>query len=131
MLLVNEPVIFRLSGSKMSLEEETIILCIPVRNVFKSPPCNKGEAGFIKGVCVCEAVALRPALHSDRGHLLLVAVSVEAGDIVVYDLDLLPGKAGVFKKDNLVLLAVLGERRGEKWEGEGKCERDPQERTTK
>ena len=63
------------------------------------------------------AVALRPALDSDRGHLLLVAVAMEAGNIVVYDLDLLSGKAGVFKKDNLVLLAILGERRREN-EGE-------------
>lgn len=41
------------------------------------------------------------------GNLLLVAVSVEAGDVVIYDFDLLAREAGVFEKDNLVLLAVL------------------------
>lgn len=34
-------------------------------------------------------------------------MSVEAGDIIIYDLYLLPCKAGVFIKNNLVLLAVL------------------------
>lgn len=34
---------------------------------------------------------------------------MKAGDIVVYDFYLLPCKAGVFVKDNLVLLAVLKE----------------------
>lgn len=52
----------------------------------------------------------RATLNSDRGDLLLVTVRVEAGDIVIYDLDLLPSKVGVFIKDNLVLLAILRER---------------------
>lgn len=41
-------------------------------------------------------------------------MSVEAGNIVVYDFYLLPCKAWVFVKDNLVLLAVLGGREREK-----------------
>lgn len=39
----------------------------------------------------------------------MVAVCVEAGDIVVYDFYLLSRKAGVFIEDNFVLLAVLRE----------------------
>lgn len=37
-------------------------------------------------------------------------MSMEAGDIIIYDLYFLPCKAGVFIKNNLVLLAVLRER---------------------
>lgn len=37
---------------------------------------------------------------------------MEAGDIIIYDLYLLPCEAGVFIKDNLVLLAVLREEDG-------------------
>ncbi len=51
----------------------------------------------------------RAALNPNRGDLLLVAVCVKAGDVVIYDFYLLPCKAGVFVKDNLVLLAVLRE----------------------
>lgn len=54
-----------------------------------------------------ETADSRATLNSNRGDLLLVAMSVEAGDIIIYDLDLLPREAGVFIKDNLVLLAVL------------------------
>lgn len=53
---------------------------------------------------------LRATLNPNRGDLLLVAVCVKAGDIIVYDFYLLPCKAGVFVKDNLVLLAVLREQ---------------------
>lgn len=49
----------------------------------------------------------RATLNPNRGDLLLVAVCMEAGDIVINDFYLLPCKAGVFIKDNLVLLAVL------------------------
>lgn len=49
----------------------------------------------------------RATLDPDRGDLLLVAVCVEAGNVIIYDFYLLPCKAGVFVKDNLVLLAVL------------------------
>ncbi len=52
----------------------------------------------------------RAALDPHRGDFLLVAVCVEAGDVVIYDFYLLPCKAGVFVKDNLVLLAVLREQ---------------------
>lgn len=51
----------------------------------------------------------RAALNPDRGDLLLVAVCVEAGDVIIYDFYLLASKAGVLVKDNLVLLAVLRE----------------------
>lgn len=54
----------------------------------------------------------RAALNPNRRHLLLVAVCVKAGDVVIYDLYLLPCEAGVFIKDNLVLLAVLREEDG-------------------
>lgn len=54
---------------------------------------------------------LRATLNPDRGDLLLVTMCVEAGHIVVYDFYLLPCKAGVLEKDNLVLLAVLEERK--------------------
>lgn len=57
-------------------------------------------------------VDLRATLNPDRGDLLLVAVCVEAGDIVIYDFYLLSCKAGVFIKDNFVLLAVLIEEGG-------------------
>lgn len=61
---------------------------------------------------------LRAALHSDRGNLLLVAVSVEARHVVVYDLDLLACEVGILVQHDLVLLAVLNrarmERRGVK-----------------
>lgn len=53
----------------------------------------------------------RAALNPNRGDLLLVAVCVKAGDVVIYDFYLLTCKAGVFIKDNLVLLAVLREER--------------------
>lgn len=49
----------------------------------------------------------RATLDPNGGDLLLVAVCVKAGDIVIYDFYLFPRKAGVFVKDNLVLLAVL------------------------
>lgn len=52
---------------------------------------------------------LRATLNPNRGDLLLVTMCVEAGDIIIYDFYLLPCKAGVFIKDNLVLLAVLGD----------------------
>lgn len=51
----------------------------------------------------------RATLNPNRGDLLLVAVCVKAGDVVIYDFYLLPCKAGVLVKDNLVLLAVLRE----------------------
>lgn len=57
----------------------------------------------------CGRTDSRAALNPNRGDLLLVAVSVEAGDVIVYDFYLLASKAGVLVKDNLVLLAVLGE----------------------
>lgn len=56
-----------------------------------------------------EKMDSRATLNPNRGDLLLVAVSVKAGDIVIYDFYLLSCKAGVFVKDNLVLLAVLKE----------------------
>lgn len=49
----------------------------------------------------------RATLDPNRRDLLLVAVCVKAGDIIIYDFYFLPCKAGVFVKDNLVLLAVL------------------------
>lgn len=55
----------------------------------------------------CWQTDSRATLNSDRGDLLLISVCVEAGDIIIYDLDLLPRETGVFIKDNLVLLAVL------------------------
>lgn len=54
-------------------------------------------------------VDLRATLDPDRGDLLLVAMCVEAGDIIIYDFYLLSCEAGVFIKDNFVLLAVLRE----------------------
>lgn len=50
---------------------------------------------------------LRATLDPNRRDLLLVAVCVEAGDVVVNDLDLLAGEAGVLVQDDLGLLAVL------------------------
>lgn len=49
----------------------------------------------------------RATLDPNRGDLFLVAMCVKAGDIIIYDFYLFPCKAGVFIKDNLVLLAVL------------------------
>lgn len=49
----------------------------------------------------------RATLDPNRRDLLLVAMCMKAGDIIIYDFYLLPCKAGVFIKDNLVLLAVL------------------------
>lgn len=51
----------------------------------------------------------RATLNANRGDLLLVAMCVEAGDIIINDFYFLSCKAGVFIKDNLVLLAVLRE----------------------
>lgn len=55
----------------------------------------------------------RATLHPHGGDLLLVAMRMEAGHVVVNDLNFLAGEAGVFIQHNLVLLAVLqrGERR--------------------
>lgn len=50
---------------------------------------------------------LRATLDPNGGDLLLVAVRVEAGDVVVDDLDLLAGEAGVLVQDDLGLLVVL------------------------
>lgn len=55
------------------------------------------------------SVNSRATLNPHRGNLLLVAVCVEARDIIIYDFNLLPCKAGIFIKDNFVLLAVLRE----------------------
>lgn len=52
---------------------------------------------------------LRATLDPNGGDFLLVAVRVEAGDVVVDDLDLLAGEAGVLVQDDLGLLAVLKE----------------------
>lgn len=52
---------------------------------------------------------LRATLNPNGGDLLLVAMCVEAGDIIIYDFYLLSCEAGVFIKDNFVLLAVLRE----------------------
>lgn len=51
----------------------------------------------------------RAALDPNGGHLLLVAVCVEAGDVVVNDLDFFASEAGVLIQDDLGLLAVLKE----------------------
>lgn len=61
---------------------------------------------------VSRRVDLRATLNPNRGDLLLVAVCVEARDVIIYDFYLLSCKAGVFVKDNFVLLAVLREEVG-------------------
>lgn len=50
---------------------------------------------------------LRATLDTNGGNLFLVAMCVEAGDVVVNDLDLFACKAGVLVQDDLGLLAVL------------------------
>lgn len=62
---------------------------------------------FLWYTAPAERMDSRATLDPNRRDLLLVAVCVKAGDIIIYDFYLLPCKAGVFVKDNLVLLAVL------------------------
>lgn len=64
----------------------------------------------------------RATLDPNRRDLLLVAVCVKAGDIIIYDFYLLPCKAGVFVKDNLVLLAVLINQKKKKIKPRVRCE---------
>lgn len=54
----------------------------------------------------------RAALHPRGRHFLLVAMGVEAGHVIVYDLHLLPREVGVLIEDDPVLLAVLLTRSG-------------------
>lgn len=64
----------------------------------------------------------RATLNPNRRDFLLVAMCVKAGDIIVYNFYLLPCEAGIFIKDNLVLLAVLGE--GSKGTHRMTCQRE-------